>query len=311
MGSGFLPNTGDLHDGGNEISYQQNYHHQTAISRSHHPSFVERGGRIIRTNDHQQTIGETLVRPRSANPSFDNNNSIGIPPGFTSRQETPPHSNQSGAVIGSKIYFDDPYVDRSQILQLGQRRPASTGVIGDNQSSSSVLNSLGLGTGSSSKAVRPAAKTLMDLIQEDYPPENNTIDSRALYDSSTPIFQQSHLASRPLERPRTTSPLSSQHHMRGGYDYHDDRFGRGPGGIQRSMDLPGANLSDPMSRLTLGFSGETSYRANNEPVSIWRSHGFGWITGLSHLPVTVCSLFLFLHSSRRHNKQDPFRSMHQ
>jgi len=269
LGSGFLPNAEDLNGGGNGISYQQNYHHQahhpaTGISRSLHPSYVERGGRIVRANDHQQSIGETLVRPHSATPSFDNRSSIGIPPGFNSRQETPPHSNQSGAVIGNKIYLDDHYVDRSQILLLGERRPASTGVIGDNQSSSSVLDSLGLGTGSSGKAVRPAAKTLMDLIQEDYPPENNTIDSRALYDSSTPIFQQSHLASRPLERPRTTSPLSSQHHMRGGYDYHDDRFGRGLGGIQRSMDLPGANLADPMSRLNLGSSGEPSYRANNE-----------------------------------------------
>mmetsp|Transcript_12708 Transcript_12708/g.32015 ORF Transcript_12708/g.32015 Transcript_12708/m.32015 type:complete len:923 (+) Transcript_12708:475-3243(+) len=263
LGSGFLPDTNNLHGGGDKLSYQQNYHHQnhagSGIPRSHIPP-LERGGRIIRT-DHQQSIGETLVRPHSATPSFDNRNSIGIPPGFTSRQETPPHSNQSGAVIGNKIYFDDPYVDRSQILQLGQRRPASTGVIGDNQSSSSVLNSLGLGPGASGgKAVRPAAKTLMDLIREDYPPapESNSIGSRALYDSS-PIFQQSHLASRPLERPRTTSPLSSQHHMRGGYDYHEDRFGRSLGG-QRSMDL-----SDPMSRLNLGFQGETSYNETHAP----------------------------------------------
>ena len=276
LGSSFLPDTGELHRGSAGLSYQQNYHHQTnhpsapGFPRNHHASFVNRGGQIIRPQDHQQSIGETLVRPHSATPSFDNRNSIGLPPGFTSRQETPPHSNQSGAVIGNNTYLDDPYVDRSQILQLGQRRPASTGVIGDSQSSSSVLNSLGLGIGGG-KAVRPAAKTLMDLIQEDYPPEINSMGSRALYDGSTPAFQ-SHLASRPLERPRTTSPLSSQHHMRGGYDYHDGRFGRDLGGVQRSMDPSlvinnGANLSDPMSRLNLGFAGETSYRTNNEAVS--------------------------------------------
>jgi len=276
IGSSFLPNAGDLHSGSGEASYQT-FHHQTShpstpgFPRNPQPSFINRGGQIIRNQDHQQSIGESLVRPRSANPSFDNRNSIGLPPGFTSRQETPPHSNQSGAVIGNSTYLDDPYVDRSQILQLGQRRPASTGVIGDSQSSSSsVLNSLGLGIGggTSGKAVRPAAKTLMDLIQEDYPPESNTLDSRTLYDSSTPVFQ-SHLASRPLERPRTTSPLSSQHHMRGGYDYHEGRFGRDLGGIQRPMDPSiinsGTNVSDPMSRLNLGFAGETSYRTNSEP----------------------------------------------
>lgn len=217
-----------------------------------------------------------MVRPRSANPSFDNRNSIGLPPGFTSRQETPTHSNQSGAVIGTNAYLEDPYMDRSQILQLGQRRPASTGVIGDNQSSSSILDSLGLGPGASGKAVRPAAKTLMDLIQEDYPPENNTIGSRALYDSSTPVFQ-SHHASGPLERPRTTSPLSFQHQMRGGHDYHGGRFDRDLGGIHRPRDPSiinsGANLSDPMSRLNLGFGEGSSYRNSNEPVSKLISSG--------------------------------------
>ena len=163
-------------------------------------------------------------------------------------------------------------MDKLQILHNGQQRPASTGVIGDSQSSSSVLQSLGLGIGgASSKAVRPAAKTLMDLIQEDYAPERNSIGSSALYDNSTPVFQ-SQLASRALERPRTTSPLSSQHHMRGGHDYHEDCFGGDLGGDQRSMDTSrimngGTNISDPMSRLNLGFAGERPYRTNNEAVS--------------------------------------------
>jgi len=285
LGSGFLPDPNELHSGGTEISHYQQYqhHHQTnhpatlGFARNHHISssplisnakFLNRGGQIKRAQDHHQTIGETLVRPHSATPSFDSRHSVGLPPGFTSRQETPPHSNQSGAAIGSNIYFEDPYVIRSQILQLGQRRPSSTGVIGDNQSSSSstILNSLGLGTGISGKAVRPAAKSLMDLIQEDYPRETHTTDSGTLYDDSTPVFRR-HPASHPLERPRTTSPLSSQH-MRGDYEYHDDHDGRNLRGFQRSMDSSriindGTNLSDPTSRLNLGFAGETSYRTNN------------------------------------------------
>lgn len=324
MGSSFLPNAQNLHNGSNEISQHQQYdYHQTnhpatqgfvrnrQISSSPSDSnakFINRGGQIIRSQDHQQTIGETLVRPHSATPSFDSRMSVGLPPGFASRQETPPHSNQSGTAIGSNTYLDDPYVDRSQILQLGQRRPASTGVIGDNQSlsSSTVLNSLGLGTGISGKAVRPAAKTLMDLIQEDYPRENHSIDTGTLYDGLTPAYQRHH-SSHPLERPRTTSPLSSQY-MRGEYEYHDDHGGRDLRGIQRSVDPSriinnGANISDPMSRLNLGFSGETPYRTNNKtqtrPIpqyapaspqyahsSMDRSQGEDNIQGSLYAPVT-------------------------
>lgn len=280
MVSNFLPDAEELHSGSTKISHHQHYHQQInhppnpEFSMNHHLSstpisnakFVNRGGKLIRTQDHQQAIGETLVRPHSATPSFDSRLSIGLPPGFTSRQETPPHSNQSSTAIGTSIYSEDPYVDRSQILHLGQRRPASTGVIGDNQSSSSstVLNSLGLGTAISGKAVRPAAKTLMDLIQEDYPREIHSIDSGTLYGASTPAFRRQS-TSHPLERPRTTSPLSSQH-VRGDYDYHDDHIGRDLRGIQRSMDpsriINVATLSDSTSRLNLGFAGET-YRTNN------------------------------------------------
>ena len=214
-----------------------------------------------------------MVRPHSATPSFDSRLSVGLLPGLTSRQETPTHSNKLGAAIGD-VYLEDPFVDRSQILQVGQRRSASTGVIGDNQilSSSAVLNSLGLGTDISSKTVRysPSTTTLMDLIQEDYPRESHAIDPGSLYDNSTPVFQNEH-TSYPHERPRTTSPLSSQY-MREEYDYH---YGRGrrdsrdQRSIAPSLNNGGANILDPMGRLNLDLGGETSYRANNNrgPVS--------------------------------------------
>ncbi|KAG7361697.1 Pumilio-family RNA binding repeat protein [Nitzschia inconspicua] len=153
-------------------------------------------------------IGENLVRSQSAAPSFDGGMSMGPPPGLA-RRETPLVSNRSSGsstmVTTQRDSYLDASVDRSHILQLGQRRPASTGVIGGNQTSSStVLHSLGLGSGTG--AVRPAAKTLMDLIQEDFPPETPSLDAGDFYGTN---FQRENAYT--LERPRTTSPLSSQY----------------------------------------------------------------------------------------------------
>lgn len=153
----------------------------------------------------RQWIGENLTRSRSAAPTFDGGFALGLPPGLANR-ETPLSSNRSGDS------YLEPALDNSHILQFGERRPASTGVIGGSQSSSAaVLSSLGLG--SSSGAVRPAAKTLMDLIQEDFPPES------PLYGDSYGINNSRENAY--LERPRTTSPLSQprdQQFMYGGHD---------------------------------------------------------------------------------------------
>jgi hypothetical protein len=149
-------------------------------------------------------------------------------------------------------------MDRSHILQLGQRRPASTGVIGGIQSSSSaVLHSLGLG---GNGAVRPAAKTLMDLIQEDFPPES-PLDAGDLYGTD---FQRDQAFA--MERPRTTSPLSSQYNsMRGGDQYIV--YGRGSGGRfddQHGMEFGGGDndILDSLDQLHLGI-GDSSYPPNN------------------------------------------------
>jgi hypothetical protein len=176
----------------------------------------------------RQSIGENLTRSQSAAPSLDGRLSMGLPPGLASRG-TPLVSNRSGG----DSYLESAS-DHSRILQLGQRRPASTGVIGHNQSSSSaVLNSLGLG--SSSGAVRPAAKTLMDLIQEDdFPPESPS--GGAAYGTNYPrgeIF---------LERPRTTSPLSQQ--TRDQYLYDEPGARDGPGGLTEALDRLQINQGD-------------------------------------------------------------------
>jgi hypothetical protein len=177
------------------------------LSPTLHRHFAEeRTGGLLGSLD-RQYIGENLVRSQSATPSFDGGLSMGPPPGLA-RRETPLVSNRSSrgpaAALPTDSYLE-PSVDRSHILQLGQRRPASTGVIGESQSSSStVLSSLGLGTGNG--AVRPAAKTLMDLIQEDFPPESPGLDTGEFYGSD---FQRE--SGYALDRPRTTSPLSSQY----------------------------------------------------------------------------------------------------
>jgi hypothetical protein len=143
----------------------------------------------------QHSIGENIIRSRSAAPSLDGGLSLGPPPGLENSQ-TPHASNAS-----HDSYLDS---DRSHLFHLGQRRPASTGVMGTSQnSSSSVLQSLGsLGLGSvNGGAVRPAAKTLMDLIQEDFPPESPVDVIQHDYPRGGDTY---------LERPRTTPPMSQQ-----------------------------------------------------------------------------------------------------
>lgn len=174
----------------------------------------------------RHAIGENLIRSQSAAPSLDGRLSMGPPPpGLGATSDTPLVSN----LTPGDSYLE-PAMDATRILQLGQRRPASTGVIGGGSinSSSSVLSSLGLGgssigSGGGGGAVRPAAKTLMDLIQEDFPPESSTLDMNGFRDE---IY---------VERPRTTSPLSLQTRDYR-YDEVDDRRGQGSG-LSEALDL--------------------------------------------------------------------------
>jgi hypothetical protein len=211
----------DLFSGGDGLSSSIPSRHFTIGSSSHLGSLD------------RQAIGENLVRSHSAAPSLDGRLSMGPPPGLSNR-ETPLVSNRSGG----DAYLESA-LDKSHILRLGQRRPASTGVIGEHQSSSSAgLNSLGLG--SRSGAVRPAAKTLMDLIQEDCPPES------PVYGLNYPredIY---------LERPRTTSPLSQQTRDYYQYHGHDEPLGRdGTGGLTEALNRfqigPGDAYNAPVS----------------------------------------------------------------
>lgn len=121
---------------------------------------------------------QRMQRSQSAAPLLRESKSLGPPPGYA---------------MGQRSASND--------MNVGLQRSASTGVIGGHQkSSSSVLRSLGLDSdGSDLGAVRPAPKTLMDLIQEDFP------------SSPSPMYkpdQQDDTYRSELPRPRTASPPS-------------------------------------------------------------------------------------------------------
>ena len=203
----------------------------------------------------RRAIGENLVRSQSAAPSLDGKLSMGPPPGLAT-SETPLVSNRT-----ARDSFLESSMHTSRVFQLGQRRPASTGVIGGTsvKSSSSVLHSLGLGSGGGSGggggAVRPAAKTLMDLIQEDFPPESSLIDMHGFREE---IY---------VERPRTTSPLSLQTRD---FRYEEAEDRRESGGVV---------LSDAFDRLRIHHQDE--YRRHVRAHSL--ACGVIWIFLVSHL----------------------------
>ncbi|GAX16974.1 hypothetical protein FisN_5Hh353 [Fistulifera solaris] len=88
-------------------------------------------------------LGSNLTRSRSAQPSSMNEQSMFRPPpglGSTTGQQSP----------GSDVY------NTSSTIGRGLQRPASTGVL----------------SGRHDSILRPASKTLMDLIQEDFPEDN-------------------------------------------------------------------------------------------------------------------------------------------
>lgn len=236
----------------------------------------------------RQTIGENLVRSRSAAPAFANGMpSISPPPGMMPSRQTPLASNRSsmsgsggsgdhvagGGLSGIDSYLEPSLSDRSHILQLGQRRPASTGVIGDHHlsaSSSAVLESLGLGSGGGvgGGAVRPAAKTLMDLIREEFPPDA-PLDAAAAGDPYTNNMDFHREAGFGLERPRTTSPLSTPN-QRSFRDQHHHGLDHSNRNELNSMDQFRIPLNDAsynpahsavgMSQVSIAASVNARYR---------------------------------------------------
>ena len=91
----------------------------------------------------QRQVGAGVVRSRSAQPAAyeDRRSAIGLPPGIPTARPTQSQGNVLAETSGM-----------SYSSSGGVQRSASTGVIG-----------------SQNEALRPSARTLVDLIQEDYP----------------------------------------------------------------------------------------------------------------------------------------------
>ena len=119
--------------------------------------------------------GAELIRSQSAAPSFHGRSPLFPPPGLADIKETQPaptpstvDSYSTGSHSNSGSHNFESAVDRgADIMQLGQRRPASTGVIGN--------TGLYAQSGGVGGALRQN-NGLMDLIQEDDVPSNHRGD---------------------------------------------------------------------------------------------------------------------------------------
>lgn len=169
----------------------------------------------IRIDDNRQR-DEHMVRSRSAAPSLLDRSTLGPPPGL-------------GINSNSEDAFSSHFgrsQTRGHIMEIGQRRSASTGVLSDPETYS-VLSSLGLDMSSDrrdSGAVRPAPKTLMDLIQEDIP--NDQIHSRP--QTAAPYMERETMSYGYLNQSRSVSPPYSHgvdsHRGYQGQRHHVDQY---------------------------------------------------------------------------------------
>jgi len=146
-----------------------------------------------------------LVRSQSAAPNLLNRSCSG-----NTRVVPPPGL---GSISNSNHQLDS--VSDNYNIGSQQQRPASTGLIGENSDrSSSMLSSLGIDSFGSNAVgtVRPAPKTLMDLIQEDASPVSNSNNESfeghnnfgtTRSQTAAPAFVHEDNA---YEQPRTNSP---------------------------------------------------------------------------------------------------------
>jgi hypothetical protein len=178
-----------------------------------------------RVDDHQSLLFEStdLRRSQSAAPTLVGSGNLGPPPGLGM-------SRRSG-----ESFVNDAIENSS--TAMGLRRAASTGVIGRQTTSPVMMRSLGLES-DDGIAVRPAPKTLMDLIQEDFPDSPSP-----LYIAEKPGESYSPYPSDYGSRPRSSSPpqYNRMEHARCGYGpEHQDRVSYSQrdslSGITRSMD---------------------------------------------------------------------------
>jgi hypothetical protein len=231
-----------------------------------------------------------FMRSRSAAPTFLHE---------TSRLAPPP-----GLGHGSLNTLRDINRSRDSHIQAGMRRSTSAGpAISDHETSSSVLGSLGISVnGNGGDAIRPAAKTLMDLIQEDSPPlipsyhhhHQNHSDTISASSFETPNKSDGHHQVNPsrshslnhyYDSNDNSGYTDSERHS-GQYDPYSneqsDRY-RGPEYSKQSSSSHGINsISHRMERLHVGQHGQqhTSNVSNDNRVSesYCQSHSYNIIS---------------------------------
>ena len=142
--------------------------------------------------------------------------SSSVPPGlglFTSDNNSSNESNGVSSPVHQSLY------EQFDIMQIGSRRPASTGVIGQNSRTSispSVMESLGLIPTSDVLKTGRKQKAIMDLIQEDFPktpsPEYPTdnLSSDGNFPSQNGFHQTTSTSSQPVTSTATTSSTSAK-----------------------------------------------------------------------------------------------------
>lgn len=141
--------------------------------------------------------------------------SSSVPPGlgiFTSDNNSSNDSNGVASPNHQSLY------EKFDVMQIGSRRPASTGVIGQNSRTSispSVMESLGLIPTSDGLITGRKQKPIMDLIQEDFPktpsPEYPTenLSSNGNFPSQNGFHQTATTSSQPVTSATSSTTTSS------------------------------------------------------------------------------------------------------
>lgn len=230
---------------------------------------TNRGGGAVnfadeaKTMSRSQSAAPTFLQPQQQQQSRAN---VGPPPGLSVHR-----SNSIGGGGGGNSMRQQHREDHYGRQQAGLRRPASAGLINEeHDASSSVLASLGL---ESSSAVRPAPKTLMDLIKEDTPPPGarhhddfygNTNAAAALgitrSQTAGPAFYESGYGDR------TTSPLSSRLDSLERFERNAQQ--QAPSMRYQQADQQMGGLSHQMDRMQVGGRQQQQYAVPQPRVSI-------------------------------------------
>lgn len=207
----------------------------------------------------------SMSRSQSAAPSFlQQSRGVGPPPGLSGDRSS---SMGMGGGSHSRDMGASNTIDHYGLTrqQAGLRRPASAGLIGEEHDTSSVLASLGIESNSNSGAgaVRPAPKTLMDLIKEDTPPppRNGQTNDFANYNAAGLGITRSHTAGPSFydersgygDRARTASPLSSHLDSLDRFD-RNDNFKQRPEPMRYPTEQMGG-LTQQMDRMQVGPGG--------------------------------------------------------